>query len=236
MNFLQLCQMACQEMGIAGTGPTATTGQTGELKRVVDWVARAYREICGKHANWKFLRSSFSVNTIIGQEAYLPTACTDSVLAQLIGHATVGKFGKWMPDTFRIYKLSEGAGTRQYIWPVDYEWFRDRYQLIVPSNNRPFQWSVRPRDYALLMGPKPNDVYVVEGDYYRVAPVLAADADEPIFQEQYHMSIVWRAVRYYALYEEDGGLYAGANQEYKSEYGLLMTDQLPAMELGAPLA
>jgi hypothetical protein len=86
------------------------------------------------------------------------------------------------------------------------------------------------------MGPKPNDVFVVEGDYYRVAPVLAAAADEPIFQEQYHMAIVWRAVRYYALYEEDGGLYAGANQEYKTEYGLLMTDQLPSMELGAPLA
>lgn len=236
MNFLALCQRARQEMGISGTGPTAVTAQTGEMKRVVDWVAQAYTEICAKHTNWKFLRSSFSVNTVAGTEAYLPTDCTDSVLAAAIGSATVGDFARWIDDTFRIYKQSEGAGTRQYFWPVPYSWFRDRYQLIVPSNNKPFQWSIRPRDNALLMGPKPDAVYVVEGDYYRVAPPLAADNDTPLFPTRFHLAVVWLATQKYAGYEEGGGVYAHATAEYKKLYGPLQTDQLPSIDLAPPLA
>lgn len=236
MNFLELCKRTRQECGIAGTGPSSVLNQTGELKRVVDWVAGAYKDICAKHANWEFLLSSFSVNTVAGTEAYLPTACTDSNIGQLIGHATVGAFGTWIPNTFRIYLQSDGAATRQYFFSIPYSYFRDRYQLQVPANSRPAEFCVRPKDKAILVGPKPDAVYVISGDYYRVAPVLAADDDEPLFPARFHEAIVWLAQRYYAGYEEDGGVYADANRKFNELYVPLMADQLPQIGLGAPLA
>lgn len=240
MNFLQLCQRTRQECGIAGTGPTAVTGQTGELKRVVDWVAEAYKRICAKQmGNWKFLRSEFSVNTVADTEAYLPTACTDSVIGQLIGHATVGKFRRWCVgphDSFWIYLQSAGVGTRQPFYETAYPIFRQRYQMQVPSSAQPADLSIRLRDSALLLGPKPNAVYVIEGEYYRVAPALTADADEPLIPEDFQMLIVWLAKRLYAGFEETGGVYVDSDNNYRSLYNELLMDQLPKLGTGGPLA
>lgn len=236
MDFKTLCQRVRQESGISGTGPITVVGQLGEMKRIVDWTTQAYTELCSKHANWDFLRSSFSVNTVIGQEAYLPTACTDTNLSALIGSSTVGNFGQWVPDSFRIYLQSAGAQTQQYFWPLDYPWFRDRWQLQVPANAKPTDFTFRPKDKAILCGAKPDNVYVLSGDYFRVAPDLAADGDVPLFPERFHMIVAWLAVRYYAAYEEDGGIFSVANQYYQNLYGNLMRDQLPQVGTAEPLA
>lgn len=236
MNFLQLCQRTRQECDISGTGPSAVTNQTGELKRVVDWVKESYDEICSEYDNWKFLRSEFSLNTVVGQEAYMPTDCTDTQLNAAIGAAAVGKFGRWILETFFIYLQSAGSSTRQNFWPTTYEHFRQTYQMQPPANGKPAFFAVRPRDYALLLGPKPDAVYVISGEYYRVAPPLSANDDVPLFPERFHLAIVWRAAKKYAGFEADGGLYVHAQNEHDKYYGPLMLDQLPAMDLGAPLA
>lgn len=236
MDYLELCKRTRQEAGIAGTGPSSVLNQTGELKRVVDWVAAAYSLICAKHESWKFLRSSFSVNTVAGTEAYAPTSCTDTEFSVAVGSPTVGDFARWMPDTFRIYLQSAGVGTRQYFWPLDYDWFRDKYQLQPPANGQPAEFSIRPRDSAILVGPKPSAVYVISGDYYRAAPPLAADADSPIFPARFHMAIAYLAERLYAGYEEDGGVWMDANSNFGQYYFPLMVDQLPQIGLGGPLA
>jgi len=230
-------------MGIAGTGPAAVTNQTGEAKRIVDWTAAAYDWICAKRDNWKFLRSTAYVDTVADDEDYLPTEFTDANLAALIGSATVGKFARWCandPDTddstFRCYLVADGAATQQIIRFIPYGWFRDRYQLQAPSSARPAELAIRTRDNAILSGPKPNGVYRITGDYYRVAPRLTADDDEPLFPERFHMAIVWKAKQFYAGHEEDGGAYTEALNNFTPLMGDLMRDQLPAMGLGAPLA
>jgi hypothetical protein len=236
VNFLQLCQRTRQECGITGTGPTAVTGQTGELKRVVDWVAEAYRRICAKEARWMFLRSEFSVNTVADTQAYVPTDCTDSVISQAIGHATVGKFRSWVTDSFWIYLQSAGVGTRRQFWPCNYFDFRYRYQMQATTNTFPAEWTIRMRDNALLLGPKPDAVYVVQGEYYRVAPALTADADEPVFPEDYHMLIVWYAKHLYAGFEESVGVWADSDNHAKSVWYDLRRDWLPRLSTGGPLA
>lgn len=235
MNFLAICQRARQEMAVSGTGPSTVVAQTGEMKRVCDWVASAYLDICAEHEDWNFLQSSFTVNTVIGQEAYTPTSCTDSVLSAAIGSATVGAFGRWVEGSLRIYKQSAGIAAQHNLFPLAYDWFREQYQLVAPANNQPSEFTVRPRDKAILCGPKPDDVYVITGDYYRVAVPLALDADTPLLPERFHMAIVWRAVRMYAQYEEAGGIYAASNIEYKRIHRSLLLDQLPRMQLGSSL-
>jgi hypothetical protein len=235
MTFLQLCQRVRQECGIAGTGPTTVVGQTGELGRVVSWTATAYDLICAKHVNWKFLRSSFSVNSVASQEAYLPTTCTDTEIAAAIGSATVGAFGSWIDDSFWIYKNSEGIATRREFYFYDYENFRYLYQIRPPNPGSPVYFTFRPRDNAILLGPKPDAVYVMAGEYYRIAPPLAADSDTPLFPARFHMAIVWLAQHLYAGYEEDGGVWTDSQTNFGQLYFPLMVDQLPRLLMARPL-
>ena len=235
-TFLTLCKRARQEMGIPGSGPSTVTAQTGELKRVVDWVSTAYTDICSAHDNWRFLRSRFTVNTVAGTQAYLPTDCTDTVLSAAITAAT---FNKWVTerfDTFRQYLTASGSGTQQNLWFRDYGSFRFIWQLQSVTNGQPVEYTIRPNDDAILLGPTPSDIYTITGEYYRVAPALTQDAEAPLFQERHQLAIVWRAVRSYAGYESDSGLYAHADNEYKRLYGNLMKDELPKVTLGKPLA
>lgn len=223
-------------MGIAGSGPAAVTSQSGEAALVVNWCASAYDDICSEHTSWKFLRSRFSVNTVIGTEAYAITDCTDTKLSTPI---TSARFARWIierRDTFRIYLTASGASTQASIWPKDYEWFRYQYQMQPPGNSQPIDFAIREDDNAILLGPKPNDIYTIVGEYYRTAAVLAADSDEPLFQSRFHMAIVWRAVRSYAIAEEDGGLYQAADGEYKRLHSSLMIDQLIRGRDAGPLA
>lgn len=243
MTFLDLCQRAYQEcVGTTGR-PTAVTGQTGDLLRVVNWVAHAYDVICAEHTNWRFLRSTAYVNTIANDEDYAPTEFTDSNLAAVIGSATVGKFASWCdldPDTgdstFLLYKQSDGVSTQQIFRSLPYGWFRQRYQVQPPGSTRPAEFTIRPRDNAIIVGPKPDAVYVVTGDYYRTAPPLVADGNEPLFPARFHMAIVWLAKRFYAGHAEDGGAWTEANGNYTEVMGGLEIDQLPPMKIAGPLA
>jgi len=236
MTFLQLVTRSWQEMGISGDAPTTVVSQTGEKKRVVDWVANAYRDICDEKEEWRFLRSAFTVNTVSGTEDYLPSDCTDSKLSAAI---TADSFAKWVItkfDTFRIYLTANGSDNQQQIWNRDFQWFRYQYQLQSRSDSQPIEFAIRDEDEAILLGPTPNDVYTVTGEYYRVAPDLALDADVPLFPARFHLAIVWRALRSYARYEEDTGLYVAADIDYKRVYGSLKKNQLPKMTLGGPMA
>lgn len=238
MNFLELCQRTVRECAVSDSinVPSGVANQSGELRRVVDWVASSYLDICNEHENWKFLRSRFSLQTVAGKEAYAITDCTDTKVSAAM---TVNGFGKWITekaDTFRIYRTADGANTQQRLWPGTYDWFRFHYQTQPPPNNKPVEYAIREDDSAILLGPTPNDIFTVIGEYYRRAPALTADADVPLFPERFHESIVWRAVRRYAQHEEDGGLYTAADIEYKRLHGPLLIDQLPRMRLAGPLA
>jgi hypothetical protein len=95
-GFLELCQDLAQEAGISdGTMPTSVTSQTGEMKRVVDWIARAYRWVQRKHSNWNFLRNDFSFNTVAGTSNYLYTSAS-------------AEHQRWKLETFRCYLTAPG--------------------------------------------------------------------------------------------------------------------------------
>jgi hypothetical protein len=89
MNYLQLCQRVAQEAGIVGTFPTTTTGQTGELKRIVDWVAEAYTNLQNE-TNWRWLRKRAVFNTVANQREYAYTDVTD-----ISAGTAISRFKDW---------------------------------------------------------------------------------------------------------------------------------------------
>lgn len=195
MTYLQLVNRLRSECGIAGTDITTTVGQTGEMKRLCNWITQAWEELQLDRQDWDFMRKSVTFNTIANQQTYHVGTGLD---------IDISDFAKWKNDSVRQYLQSAGIATQiilsQY---YDYTEFRDFYLLGSRTlvTGRPLYFTIEPASRAILLGFTPNDVYVTDAEYYRTPQELTADADEPIMPAQYHMAIVFKAMQKYGLYE-----------------------------------
>jgi hypothetical protein len=224
MNYLQLSQRLRQECGVAGTGPISVTGQTGEARRLVDYVNTAWLEIQGLHDQWNFMRSTFSFQTSANVGEYTP--------------ATIGLTDRryWDTDTFRAYLTSVGTDDEQWLVEWDYQIFRDTYRFGAQTPGRPMVFAIRPQDSAIMLGSIPDAVYTVTGEYQRTPTAMATNDAIPDIPEHLHMVIVYKAMEYYALFESAGEVLTQARTGYGRLISQLEREQLPAVSLGNPLA
>lgn len=224
MTFLQLCQKLRQLADIPGTGPSTTTGQTGELKRVVDWVAQAWVEIQLKHEDWRFMRSSFSFAVSTNATYFTST------------DAAITSFGRWdlnLNFPFVVWKTSEGASDESRMKLMDFANFRDVWMIGSHDANRPLFYAIDDSNYVRI-GPTAAAGYSIKGYYYKAPTVLSADSDEPACPSAYHDAIVYKALEYYGQFERDDGVIADAMRDYKHWLGSLERAQLPPMAIDAP--
>jgi len=221
MTNLELCQRLRAEAGIAGSGPTTVVSQTGELGRIVDWVASANEEIQNAHATWKFLQESFSFSTVDGTQDYAPADVSLDDLANW-KHSRV--------DDLTIYSA---VADEQYLIYLPWNDFKGNYMFgsTRSQEGRPTIVTVKP-DNSLALWTTPDAVYTVTGEYYK----KALDADEPLIPSQYHMIVVWRALMLYGAYSSAPDSYSHGEQEYKNLLRKLEFDQLNRIGYGAPLA
>jgi hypothetical protein len=228
VNFLQLCQRTREKAGITGTTATPTTvvGQVGELGRVVNWVNEAWEEIQNLHNTWGWMRGSFSFNCVAGTDAYVPASAPVSLAA----------FAEWHADTLRCYLTATGVSDEQFMAEWTYPLFRDYYAFGNAVSGRPQHFAVRPSDKALLLGPNPDAVYTIRGEYQKSATLMSADTDEPGLPSQFHMLIVHGALMKYADYENAPEVLAAASRNYYNMLTRLSQDQLPTIGFGMPLA
>lgn len=224
MNFLQLTQRLRQECGVAGTGPLTTVGQVGQAKKLVDWVAAAWLEIQGLHDTWAFMREPFSFNTTANVGDYLPA---DAGLTDL---------RYWHKDTLRLQKTSIGVQDEQWLVEWEYQVFRNTYRFNVQTPNRPMVFAVKPNGKALMLGPAPDDVYTVMGEYQTVPVPFVNDTDEPNLQEHEQMIIVYKAMQYYGMYESAPEVLSRGQGQYQALLAQLQREQLETPYLGNPLA
>lgn len=229
MNFLQLAQRLRSEAGVSGSGPTAVTQQTGELERLVNWINDAWEELQQRSPYWKFMRAEFAFDTTAGLGAYKPT---DVGLADL---------KSWDGETLRSYLKSAGVGTEMYLIEQAYPHFRDTYLYgaMRSVQGQPLIAAVRPNDTALVLGPVPNAVFTITGEYRKRATRMTGNADLPgggNLPEQHHMAIVHSALMKYARFEGAGALYQTALVDFKRALDAMTEDQLDMVETGEPLA
>jgi hypothetical protein len=218
MDFLALCKRLRQEAGISGTGPSAVTNQTGEMGRVVGWIGAAWSEIQMLHQNWMWMRGSFSFNTTLNDYDYTPANAGISE-----------RFRQWDTETLRIYKTSEGVGNEFDLPYIPYNQYLRLYLTGTQTANRPICFTIGP-DMKLLLGPKPNGIYTVSGEYWKSEQELAADDDEPELPSEFHMMIVWWALEHYGLFESAGEVIIRAKKKIKFFKPRLEKNQLPMME------
>jgi hypothetical protein len=224
MTFLQICQRLRQEAGVSGTGPTSVLNQTGEMKRIVDWVNTAWEDIQLSRTNWNWMRADFSFDTTLDDYDYT---------AAEAGIAT--RFSMWDSDTIKSFRTSVGVSNEFELGELLYSRYRSIYLVGPQPSGTPICFSVAP-DKKLLLGPKPDGVFTVSGQYWKTPQVLAVDDDEPEMPAEFHMLIVWKALEMYGYYEAASEC-VGRGQKYGNRYmNRLELNQLPDVMMAEPLA
>jgi len=220
MNYLALCKRLRQEAGITGDGPTTTVSQTGQLKRVVDWVMQAWIDIQIMRPDWLFMNSEFTFNTVAATRDYLAAdySITDLKL--------------WDTNSFLIYETSVGESDQSVITYLPYKKWRNQYRPRMNDRNddRPQLFTITP-DNKVRFEPRPDKIYTIEGDYKLSTQTLEADDDEVTgLPEDFHMAIVWKALMYYAHYEDAGEVMDEAEVNFGNMQHRLEIEQLPDMD------
>lgn len=231
MNLLQLTNRLRQECGISGDDLSTVVGVTGEAQRCRDWIVQAWTEIQEEHREYDWMRKEVSFDTIAGQQAYTPSDPIPVGIA-------LTDFGHWDIDSFRCYLKSIGVANEMFLTKMDYAQFRDHYIFATfrTTQSRPISIAVRPNDKALLLGPIPDFVYTVVGEYFYDPITLSLDADTPAMPSRYHMAIVYRAMQSYALYEAAPEVMTRGQTGYSELIKRIEEDQLQPIDLAGALA
>jgi len=233
-TYLELCQDLRRETGIAGTGPTSVANQIAQLDRLVHWVRNAWTEIQNRHAQWRWMRSGFTLTTVSSQSAYAPSEAVDDLTAEAIA-----RFSRWWiddcmaPPTF--YLQSAGQGGEGYLSFIDWPIFRHIYDRGTQAPGQPAHITIDPQN-RLVLGPTPNDVYIIRGEYQRSAQTLTDDSDVPECPAQFHQLIVMRALEKYGLFASAQEVVSRAQADGDRLMRQLEANQLPLPALASPLA
>ena len=229
-TYLQLCTYLRQETSDAGTGPSAVTSQTGELARLVTWIADAWTELQQEKDCWRWMRKSFTVSATSGDGAYAYGDCTDTVSL-----AVISRFSRWHKNTFKCYLTSSGVGAEYALHWLPWDDFRRIYRYGTQTNTAPCHVSEDPTQ-AFVLGPIPDATYTVSGDYQIGPQILAADGDTPEMPSRFHRLIVYEAMMKYGGNRVSPETMLRATTEGSRLRSALGRDQLPEITRGASLA
>lgn len=230
MNYLQLVNRARRECGVTGGDLVdLTTTVTTETQRFKDWVNEAWRDLQLHKPDWEWMRFPLSFPTVVGQAAYTRAQANAPTAAD------------WRLDSFRAYRTSTGATDEQILPYMEYPTWRNVYQFgnMRTQTGRPVAITFTP-DHTLSIGPLPDDIYTVVGEYYKAPADLVSATDDPSvlmnLPERFHMLIVYGAMKQFASFEAAAEVYSRAETEYRRLMNRLNFYGLPAIIDGPPLA
>lgn len=222
-TYLALCQKVARESGtIAGVQPSAVTGQSGRLLKVVNWVADAWEEIQNDRSTWLWMRKEFSADTITNTFKYTPAAWSLTNLS------------RWVVDPLSVtmYKTATGVSDEGELAFMTWREWRQKYGRGTQTANRPIEFTVTPAN-EFAVGPKPDAAYKVLGEYFQDNEVLAADGDTPDLPARFHDAITWKALMKLAANDEAPDLLGYAQSLYAPLRHALERDQLPKITIAS---
>lgn len=215
MTFLELCQRLRQEVGAAGTGPAAVTGQHGESARLVGWIQQEWVNLQSKRPDWQF---SWAEGEIEMEDGYREYA---------------------LPSDWAIFVPGTIYLENRPLVLLPYAEFRRRYRT--PPEGEPRHLTVRPDrvmtlSSAVQIDAPPAPGQVLSFEYYRKPQVLAANGDVPRLPANFHMLIVYRAMIQYGMYENAPEVVQQGSANANAMMPELERTQLPRVELAGSLA
>jgi hypothetical protein len=150
----------------------------------------------------------------------------------------VDSFGKWDRDSFRCYTTAFGTGNEMFLDDIPYDVWRNCYMLGAERQvrTRPVVIAVGP-DQSLCLGPPPNALYTITGDYWSAPVPMLLDTDLPVgLPTRFHMLIVYNAMKKYAGYESAPEVYARGSEESGRMMRQLLVVRAPMVTFGGSLA
>ena len=211
-TFLELCQQVHEECGIGGSISTVV-GQTGMLRRVINWVAKADVKIQSRKSNWKFLWSEWEVELLDGYGEYFPP---DNVS---------------MFDENSFWK-DVGTDDAIHMKFVKYNEYRDGLRQQYTESDESEYVVLKPNG-KLLFVPTPNAddaSKYVSAEYWKSPVKLVSNDQVSVIPVQFHDLIVSQAKVYHAEYRHDTGAYNAAYIEHETRYPDLKAHSLPGQE------
>lgn len=195
-TYLQLGQDLHREARYAGLAPTTLQNQLGQSADIAAWIKDAWSDIQRDYdGRWKFLWRKFTFNTVASTDTYAYGAVTDVDAA-----GAITRFHAWeiagRREIPKIYLTSAGVSTERFLIFIDWDAFEQIYNIGTQNAAMPVHISIDPQD-RLVLGPTPNDIYTVTGDFWRSPQELSADSDEPECPAHFHKAIVYQAMAKY---------------------------------------
>lgn len=237
-TFLQLANALAREAGVTGNASAiaAVLNQTGEANRLVNWIKQTHNEIQDRHnGDWRWLRSKFTVNTVASTDTYAPTACTDSRLS-----ATISRFSHWIPfddqgaANIKRYLTSAGVGGEVWLVNIPWSYFMSIYRRGTQNPGQPIHVTIDPQN-NLVLGPVPDDIYTISGEYQMTRLEFSADSDVPEMPAQFQDVIWMRALEKYGRFHAAPEVLARGQVEGGRLMRQLEANQLPDITMGSPL-
>ncbi len=178
------------------------------------------------------LGAGVSFATVGGQPSYPLGAGAGTV------GVAVDSFGKWDRATLRVNTTTIGFTDETFLTNIPYDAWRDTYMLGAQRTvqTRPDVVAVGP-DQSLCLGPPPNSLYTITGDYFVAPSIMTADADVPTgLPIRFQMLIVYEAMRSYAAYESAPEVEARALKASNRMYAQLAAVRAPKIGFSGALA
>ena len=215
-TYLVLCQKFRRECGIAGSGPSAVTNQTGMMQKICDWIADAEENIKSKWQDWDFLLKEFTHTT---------TAGTKDI-------SRPSDFGMWDMNSFYLNYTSDSY---KKLTEYDYKRWRNNDRLGTQTNQEPDFIIRKPNGDLILHGP-PDDAYSLTADYYGIGLStgsgnrFSANSDVSYIPTKFDRLILMEAKMMWAIHEEAMNEYKAAQIEYDKLMNQMESQYLPSME------
>jgi len=224
VEFLDLVQLLHYEAKLPGAPPDAVTGQSGRAADLVRWTAEAWNDLQReKDGRWKWRLSDWTFDSAADDADYTYGEITDVDAAAVITRFHAWEFDEEAPPL--IYLVSDGKATENELPVLDWFDFRRLYIKGTHTSAPPTCISVKPNNNTLYLGPTPDDIYRITGNYWKSIQTLVADADTPEMPSDYHVLIVYRALQKYAYNIVGQEVLARANAEGMPLYDALINNQ-----------
>jgi len=203
-TYLKLVQDFVSEVGVAGgTGPvTLAIGQEQDgIRRVIQFIAEADRDICRSWPDWDFLWAEEDAETTPAQ-----VSAGSTILA---APATPAR--EHVLDSFQILAGNSWRSITYMRWPE----FRKRFRIgsTKTATTTPSFWTVRP-DRSIELSAPIGDVFRYRYEFFQWNSGLENDDDVSLIPGDFDRAILVRAKIIFAERENAPEIMHGASAEF----------------------
>lgn len=207
-TFLDLCRDLERESGTVSPSSAIPTvvGQRERRAKIVNWVAEAWNQIQLSRTDWLFMRKEYTDKaTVASQGRYEP------------GDWSLTNHNIWLPDSprYRPHTIRDTTATVRddsELAQIEWEAWRRDYGRG-QAEGRPLVYAISPAG-EMCLGPVPDDVYAVSGEYVRGVQALEANDDVPDMPAAYHSAITWKALTLLGGHDESVDTVARGQRNY----------------------